>query len=217
MYHSPDIVCLVETWLSADIADSEIMLDNYHIIRLDRDRHGGGIAFYITNSISFSVLKQVPKLEFCAINLHCTSNNICIALAYRSPSTLPNSYFDTLDNVLFDLNQGSNFSNMVLIGDLNTNVASPNFSNSVLHNTFEHFGFNLFRTGPTRVSATSISDNQWGFLPGKSTTGAVLSTLYDWEGLLDKNLEVLVAFLDIRKASLCHFLCTQQPILTFFS
>ena len=34
----------------------------------------------------------------------------------------------------------------------------------------------------------------------KSTTGAVLSALYDWEGLLDKNLEVLVAFLDIRKA-----------------
>ena len=65
---------------------------------------------------------------------------------------------------------------------------------SVLSKTFERHICSLIS------DRISISDNQWGFLPGKSTTGAVLSALYDWEGLLDKNLEVLVAFLDIRKA-----------------
>ena len=65
---------------------------------------------------------------------------------------------------------------------------------SVLSKTFERHICSLIS------DRISISDNQWGFLPGKSTTGAVLSALYDWEGLLNKNLEVLVAFLDIRKA-----------------
>ena len=46
----------------------------------------------------------------------------------------------------------------------------------------------------------TISCNQWGFQPGKSTSGAVLSALYSWEVLLDKGQEVMVAFLDIKKA-----------------
>ena len=34
---NPDIICIVESWLSADIADEELGLQNYSIIRLDRN------------------------------------------------------------------------------------------------------------------------------------------------------------------------------------
>ena len=46
--HNPSMICIVETWLSSDIhiADSEISLEDYHIIRLDRNRHGGGVLIY---------------------------------------------------------------------------------------------------------------------------------------------------------------------------
>ena len=44
--NNPDIVCLVETWLSADILDTEVSIPNYSILRLDRNRHGGGVALY---------------------------------------------------------------------------------------------------------------------------------------------------------------------------
>ena len=45
-----------------------------------------------------------------------------------------------------------------------------------------------------------ISDNQWGFLPGRSTTGAVLSALANWESNLDHRLEIMTVFFDLSKA-----------------
>ena len=43
----PDVVCIVETWLDGDISDSEITITDYNVTRLVRNRHGGGLAFYI--------------------------------------------------------------------------------------------------------------------------------------------------------------------------
>jgi len=44
---SPDIVCIVESWLCSDISENEISLPNYSIIKLDRNRQGGGILLYV--------------------------------------------------------------------------------------------------------------------------------------------------------------------------
>ena len=44
----PDVVCLVETWLCMDILETEISIPNYSIVRLYRNRHGGGVAMYIS-------------------------------------------------------------------------------------------------------------------------------------------------------------------------
>ena len=52
----PDVVCLVETWLCMDILDTEISIPNYSIVRLDRNRHGGGVAMYIRSSVSYNVI-----------------------------------------------------------------------------------------------------------------------------------------------------------------
>ena len=48
--HNPDIVCIVESWLSADITDEEIAIPSFAPCQADRDRHGGGIIIYIKNS-----------------------------------------------------------------------------------------------------------------------------------------------------------------------
>ena len=47
MSEQPDVVCIVETWLDENILESEISVDNYSVVRLDRNRHGGGIVMYI--------------------------------------------------------------------------------------------------------------------------------------------------------------------------
>ena len=46
----------------------------------------------------------------------------------------------------------------------------------------------------------SISDQQWGFMPGRSTTGAILSAIQDWNGQLDKGANVQAVFIDLQKA-----------------
>ena len=38
--YSPDIICVVESWLDSDITDSEISVQGFSVIRLDRCRHG---------------------------------------------------------------------------------------------------------------------------------------------------------------------------------
>ena len=48
----PDIVCVFETWLDNSILDNEVTVPNYQLFRLDRNRHGGGIAIYVHLSLS---------------------------------------------------------------------------------------------------------------------------------------------------------------------
>ena len=59
------IICLSETWLTENIADSEVRLSEYSIIRRDRmnagkDRCGGGVAIYVANELS---TVREPDLE----------------------------------------------------------------------------------------------------------------------------------------------------------
>ena len=46
LLQKPDIICIIETWLSEDVMDDELLLPDYQIHQLDCNRHGGGIALY---------------------------------------------------------------------------------------------------------------------------------------------------------------------------
>lgn len=50
----PSFVSVVESWLGSEIDDSEVSIQGYNIVRLDRSRHGGGIVMYVHNSFSVS-------------------------------------------------------------------------------------------------------------------------------------------------------------------
>ena len=45
-----------------------------------------------------------------------------------------------------------------------------------------------------------ISDNQWGFSKGKSTTGALLTAVDNWHRLLESGNDICAVFFDLRKA-----------------
>ena len=51
-----DIIGVTETWLSPDILDHEFYLPGYSMIHRDRNRHGGGVSLYISNSFPFNTL-----------------------------------------------------------------------------------------------------------------------------------------------------------------
>ena len=48
------VISLSETWLDSSVTDSEIYIDNYSVVRNDRDRHGGGVCCYVRNDIAFT-------------------------------------------------------------------------------------------------------------------------------------------------------------------
>ena len=45
-----------------------------------------------------------------------------------------------------------------------------------------------------------LSNTQWGFQAGKSTTGALLSTTYEWLTALENGSKVCAVFFDLKKA-----------------
>ena len=94
---TPDIVCIVESWLCSDICDSEISLVDYSIVRLDRSRHGGGIILYIKNNLNFDIISHGAlglELIFVSIFLH-NNRSIRVGVFYRPPS----SSFTIFDNL----------------------------------------------------------------------------------------------------------------------
>ena len=50
------------------------------------------------------------------------------------------------------------------------------------------------------LTKSLISDDQWGFLYGRSTTGALVNTVDRWHRCLERGNEVCAVFLDLKKA-----------------
>ena len=83
-----DVIAVTETWLSLDISDSEVGIPGYSLVRKDRNRHGGGVAIYISTSISYSPLQlQHPDLELVTAECYFGVHLLTIAGFYRPPSS----------------------------------------------------------------------------------------------------------------------------------
>ena len=46
LVHSPDIICVTETWFGQTIVNDELYLQNCEIVRRNHSRQGGGINCY---------------------------------------------------------------------------------------------------------------------------------------------------------------------------
>ena len=77
LLQNPDIVCVVETWLDSDVQNTKISIPNYELVRLDRDRHGGGVAIYLASHLPFSVVSSGShSLEFLAISFQSVCSTV---------------------------------------------------------------------------------------------------------------------------------------------
>ncbi len=152
--YKPDILCVVETWLDDSIDDSEISIPGYHSLRLDRNRHGGGIAIYISELFSFSIISKGPNsLEFLSVCVNLVSSNVGLSLLYRPPSS-PVSFFDNLYSALDNLDIPL-YSNFLLFGDFNIDISAKNPLYHHLCSVIDQFSLTISPTGPTRITSLS--------------------------------------------------------------
>ena len=87
---SPDVICIVESWLSSEISDDELAIDKYQILRLDRNRHGGGVIMYVHCCLSPKVLfagDNDLELLIVSVSPEGSSSKCCISLFYNPPSS----------------------------------------------------------------------------------------------------------------------------------
>lgn len=152
----PDIICIVETWLDQNIADCEIAIPNYVVTRLDRERHGGGIAIFVANYLSFSVVASGPhNLEYLDLSVIQPYGKFGISLLYRPPSA-PVSFFDTLSSVLETLDIPK-FSNFLFFADINIDVSTPSPLRNIFCNIMNLYNLTLSNTGHTRTTDTTAT------------------------------------------------------------
>ena len=158
LIHKPDIICIVETWLDESISDNEVGIQNYDIVRLDRNRHGGGILIYVNSSFSHSLVFSGPNdLELIVLSVNNSQCKVAISLFYRPPS----SPYSVLDKLLISLCSHvavTLFSNFILLGDFNVNVLNslhPLFSK--LQSVASSLCLTQVVTEPTHVVSNACS------------------------------------------------------------
>ena len=149
-----DVICVNETFCDGSISDSEINLPDYSIIRRDRNRHGGGVAMYIRNSLTFIRRNdlETDDIESIWIEMKCKQRQpVIIGSIYRPPSS-PIDFIDKLGDIIYNIS--CECKETIVTGDFNYDVSgddSSGTSNPVIS------CFNLFQMlqlihDPTRVS-----------------------------------------------------------------
>ena len=80
---NPEVICIVESWLSSEIQNTKIAICGYHSYRLDRNKHGGGVIVYV-RSCFVTTLVPVPShgLEILSLTVSNGIGIVCILVFY---------------------------------------------------------------------------------------------------------------------------------------
>ena len=111
-----------ETHLNSEIVDGEIDIEDYNLIQRDRaGRQGGGCVIYYRKSLKAIHQPDLEdeQVEGICMQVKADSRDILVGTIYRPPNQ--NSEFFTAFPKLME-NIWTKFSNIVLLGDLNTNL-----------------------------------------------------------------------------------------------
>ena len=142
-----------ETFCDGSIADNEISLPSYAVVRKDRNRHGGGVAIYIRNSLTFIRHEDLEKddVECIWIEIKCKRRQpVLISSMYRLPSScieLVDKLGDIIDKASCERKQ------MIVIGDFNYDVSISDgvVNSNPITSCFDLFQMTQLINEPTRV------------------------------------------------------------------
>ena len=119
------IIGISESKLDSSILNSELDIDEYDLIRLERSRSGGGVACYIRKSLSYNHQTSFCRnIESIFIDIFLPkSKTIFVGVLYRPPNKP--DFIEHLNNSLKESNI-SNIPECYLISDFNVNLSSGN-------------------------------------------------------------------------------------------
>lgn len=146
-----DIIAVSETFLKPVIPSEPYMLNEYNLLRHDREsKEGGGLAVYIRKGFTYKIIAHSQamycrKPEFVIIEI-CMGWKLLLGVVYKPPKLgFISEFFDILGNLL------PTYSNVLVLGDFNVNLASDRmFAEKVQFlNTVKAFNLNILPLQPT--------------------------------------------------------------------
>ena len=163
------VIGITESKLDESIFQSEIQIYNYDLLRCDRNRNGGGVAWYVRSDISYVQKDFFPNVIeniFFEILLPKTSP-ITVEIMYRPPSLtnfleILNMTFEKFDvdkkeiYILGDFNINMYHNNIYIVRDDNT-ISSKFLSHDVknYHQFCTMHGLKQLIQSPTRVTSST--------------------------------------------------------------
>ena len=144
-----DIVTVSETWLDQTIENKDLILPNYQEpIRLDRNRHGGGVAAYFSKQVPFVDSRKLvlPNLEAIWAEVHLNNKQTLIGTFYLHPR------FDEWNLVQLAIDQAIQICpNIILLGDFNQDMLDLSKSRHI-RDLMNIFNLNQVIDTPTRIT-----------------------------------------------------------------
>ena len=152
-----DILALNETRLDNTISDSLINLPGYNLIRLDRNRSGGGVCAYIRNFINYRRRWNLENesLELLALEINKPNSKPFLALCWYRPPHLPVEHFDVFESLLKQAELG--YSDICITGDINCNLLqdSRDSYTTRLNNIIAAYQLTQVISEPTRITSNT--------------------------------------------------------------
>jgi hypothetical protein len=115
------VLALSETLLDETVPDGEISVDGYSLLRQDRNRHGGGVLFYIRDGLAFN---HRPELSVVGLEtvwmelLLPKTKSILLNCFYRPPGD--SSFLGRFETCLGKVDPSSEW---YILGDMNIDFA----------------------------------------------------------------------------------------------
>ena len=111
------VIGISESKLDDSVLSSEIQIENYDLIRSDRNRHGGGVACFIRNDLSYNTKSFLPsEIENIFIEIFLPhSKPLVVGTIYRPPSQ--GSFTETITEHFSKIN--TNDTEIYILGDFN--------------------------------------------------------------------------------------------------
>jgi hypothetical protein len=157
--HSFDIIAISETHLGPTIPDTRVHIDNYCLYRRDRDRRGGGVCLYISDTLQSKRRTDLETdIEIIWVEVTFREHKILISSTYRPPgrSAITIHSFMTSFQETIDLATNDNAHSMTILGDFNdrcTNWHTDHHDSDLknkLHDLIQDNNLHQLISDPTR-------------------------------------------------------------------
>ena len=116
------VIGILESKLADSVLSSEIQMENYDLIRSDRNRHGGGVACFVTNDLSYNTKSFLPsEIENIFIEIFLPhSKPLIVGTIYRPP--IQASFTEAITEHFSKMS--TNDTERYILGDFNINLIS---------------------------------------------------------------------------------------------
>jgi exonuclease III len=129
----------------------------YNYVRIDRVRSGGGLLFYIRDSVNFEVIPITIKFprdsEVCLIKVKATGvKSFFIILIYNNPKDSKSDFLLSISCLLSYIQPFQ--SEYILLGDFNIDLVTPDAESSKIFSLRREFCLKQLVASPTRRAIT---------------------------------------------------------------